>query len=89
MFYTYVLLCADGRYYVGSTSDIDNRLQEHSAGGVRTTRVRLPVTLVYYEACLSKMSALQREHYFKTGFGRSYLKKRLSVVEVPQTDMGA
>jgi len=33
--------------------------------------------LVYYEACLSKKDAQNREKQLKTGFGRGYLRKRL------------
>ena len=48
--YTYILQCANGQYYVGSTTDLDKRLQEHQAGlGSKFTRTHLPVKLVYYE----------------------------------------
>ena len=48
--YLYMLRCADGSYYVGSTTNLDVRLAEHSAGegGDYTVR-RLPVALVYCE----------------------------------------
>ena len=46
----YILECADGSYYVGSTIDLHRRLQEHLSGiGANHTRKRLPVKLVYYE----------------------------------------
>ena len=46
--YTYILECADGSYYVGSTFDLDRRLGQHQAGlGARYTRHRLPVKLVW------------------------------------------
>ena len=32
MAWTYILECADGSYYVGSTVDLDRRLWEHSEG---------------------------------------------------------
>lgn len=48
--YTYILLCADGSYYTGSTKDIDRRLAEHQAGeGSNHTRKHLPVKLIYLE----------------------------------------
>lgn len=34
--------------------------------------------MIYYEACLSKQAAIRREKYFKTGFGRRFLKNRLT-----------
>lgn len=46
----YILECVDGSYYVGSTNDLDLRLQQHQSGeGANHTRKRLPVELIYYE----------------------------------------
>ena len=50
MGYTYILRCADGTFYVGSTIDLGLRLEQHQAGfGSAYTRRRLPVTLVWSE----------------------------------------
>lgn len=44
----YILRCADGSYYVGSTVDLKRRFREHSEGrAARYTARRLPVELVY------------------------------------------
>jgi len=77
MKYTYVLSCSDKQLYVGSTVDLKARLNRHRVGQVPATRNRLPVQLVYYEACLDMNLARKREKYFKTGFGRRFLKSRL------------
>jgi len=46
--YVYILKCADGSYYVGSTRDLEQRLWQHSTGqGAAYTRRRLPVRLVF------------------------------------------
>ena len=50
MAYAYMVRCADGSYYVGSTPDLERRLWEHNEGlGSRYTRRpgRRPVTLVW------------------------------------------
>ena len=50
MAWTYLLECADGSYYVGSTVDLDRRLAEHQNGeGASYTRRagRRPVRLVW------------------------------------------
>ena len=48
--YMYILECADGSYYTGSTTDLEIRLQQHQSGeGANHTRKRLPIRLVYYE----------------------------------------
>ena len=48
--YMYILVCADGSYYTGSTTNLDLRLQQHQSGeGANHTQKRLPLELVYYE----------------------------------------
>ena len=60
--YTYILECANGQYYVGSTNDLERRLQEHQAGlGGQFTRAHLPVKLVYQEEYQSIEQAFRRE----------------------------
>ena len=47
---TYILECADGSFYTGSTVELEQRMQEHAGGvGARFTAKRLPVKLVYSE----------------------------------------
>lgn len=67
----------DGNLYIGWTDDLKNRIKEHQKGGVFSTKNRLPIELVYYEACISKEKAIKREKQLKTGFGRKYLKNRI------------
>ncbi len=46
----YILECADGSYYTGSTIDLDKRIKEHNSGfGANYTSTRLPLKLVYFE----------------------------------------
>jgi putative endonuclease len=46
----YILECADGSYYTGSTTDLERRLAQHQCGeGANHTKNRLPVKLIYYE----------------------------------------
>ncbi|HET7385994.1 MAG TPA: GIY-YIG nuclease family protein [Nocardioidaceae bacterium] len=49
MAYTYLLRCADGSYYVGSTTDLEARLWQHNYGdgGAAYTRRRRPVELIW------------------------------------------
>jgi len=58
MFYTYVLLSLkDYELYTGYTKDLKNRFNQHASGQVKSTMNRLPVKLVYYEACLNQHDA--------------------------------
>jgi putative endonuclease len=78
MYYTYVLKSRkDNLLYIGFTHDLARRFKEHQEGAVDATRDRRPVELVYYESCTNKIKAIKREKYFKTGFGRRYLRNRL------------
>jgi predicted GIY-YIG superfamily endonuclease len=62
MAWMYILECADGSYYVGSTIDLDRRIQEHQNGsGAEYTSRRLPVRLVYSEEFVKVSDAYARE----------------------------
>ena len=77
-FYTYVLNCEKaGVFYTGATNNLEKRLEQHNKGDVYYTKNKLPVRLIYFEACLNKDDAFRRERYLKTGMGKRYLKNRL------------
>ena len=79
MFYTYVLKSkVDKKLYIGWTNNLKNRIKEHNNGKVNSTKQRKPLELIYYEACLRKEDAINREKSLKTGFGRAYLKNRIN-----------
>jgi len=50
LYYVYILLCSDGKYYVGVTNNIENRLLEHQKGtDIRAfTYRRRPVKLLFH-----------------------------------------
>ena len=77
-FYTYVLLSKkDKNFYTGWTVDLRQRFTEHQSGDVYSTKNRLPVELIYYEACKNKDDARAREKFFKSGMGRRFLRNRM------------
>jgi putative endonuclease len=60
--YMYILLCADGSYYTGSTIDLNRRIEQHQKGeGSNHTKKRLPVTLLYCEEYARIDEAFYRE----------------------------
>lgn len=69
----------DGDWYIGSTNNLIQRIDRHNKGYVPATKDRRPFELVYYEACLSKKLAIAREKSLKTGYGRAYLSRRLTI----------
>ena len=68
----------DKQLYIGHTNNLKRRFQDHNSGQGESTKSRAPFRLVYYEACNALEDAVKRERQFKTGFGRAYLKRRLS-----------
>ncbi len=78
MFYVYVLQSLKDRgFCAGYSDDLKRRFAEHGNGGVISTRNRLPLKLVYYEASCNQQDALHREKYLKTAWGKRYIKTRL------------
>jgi len=76
--FMYILECADSSYYVGSTRNLDHRLEQHSIGAVPScTSTRLPVTLVYVEEFTCIHDAYAREKQVQ-GWSRA---KRRALIE--------
>jgi len=58
----YILECADGTYYTGSTWHLKKRIQEHQNGeGANYTSCRRPVALAYCEQFDRVEDAFNRE----------------------------
>jgi len=80
--YMYILECADGSYYTGSTTDLERRLAQHQAGeGANHTKKRLPVKLVYYEEFQRIDEAFYREKQVQ---GWSRKKKEALINNMPE-----
>lgn len=77
-YYVYVLRSIkDRKLYSGYTSDLRKRLKAHNKGEVESTKNRRPFKLIYYEAYLRQHDATTREKFFKTQWGRNYLRRVL------------
>lgn len=75
-FYVYVIKSiSKGIQYVGSTSDVHKRIDDHNAGRSSFTKGHRPWVLVQQEEFTTKAEALRRERYLKSGKGREVLKK--------------
>ncbi len=62
----YIVKCADGSLYVGSTSDVESRVQRHNDGfGCHYTASRRPVALAYSDELRTLPDALRREKQVK------------------------
>jgi putative endonuclease len=68
IFYTYIVKCADGTFYTGSTEDLELRLKEHNGeliGGAKYTLEHRPVALKHFEEFKTREEAEKREKEIK------------------------
>ena len=78
MYYVYVLKSKkDNKLYYGFTDDLKRRINEHNNKEVHSTKSRVPFELIYFENTSNIIEARKRERYFKSGFGRKYVKNRI------------
>ena len=66
-----------GRYYIGFTEDLADRLKHHNAGAVPSTKPYRPWTYRTAIAFSDRQRALEFERYLKTHSGRAFLAKHL------------
>ncbi len=79
MFYTYVLQSEkSGRYYIGHTSNIEERLERHNTGKVTATKNKGPWIVVFYETYENKAAANSRELYIKAMKSSVFIEKLIS-----------
>lgn len=71
--FVYIVKCSDGSYYIGHTSDLEQRIAEHNNGTCAGyTSTRLPIELVYAQEFQSRNEAYLLERKLK---GWSHKKK--------------
>ena len=78
MYYVYVIVNEDGGSYVGYTTDLQKRLENHNSGGNASTKGH-GWRYAYYEAYADKDDAVLRERRLKShGQSRRQLKSRIA-----------
>jgi len=71
MAWIYILKCADGSYYVGSTVDLEARIWQHNEGiGAQYTARRRPVEMVFAMEYDSIQDAFNQEKHIQ-GWSRA------------------
>ena len=77
--YVYVLISEkDGNLYIGCTENLSKRVAAHNQGKVRSTKHRIPLRLVYWEAFDDKYDAFRAERFYKTAKGKRELEKKMN-----------
>jgi predicted GIY-YIG superfamily endonuclease len=71
MFWTYMLRCSDGAYYIGHSEDLERRVAQHQSGEVPGfTSNRRPVIVVWAQEFETREEALASERRIK-GWSRA------------------
>ena len=79
MWFVYVLRSLkDGRHYIGSTSNIEERVRHHNRGSNSSTKHRRPLELVYSETYNTEEEAVAREFKIKSYKGGQAFKKLIT-----------
>ncbi len=76
VYYVYILhSLKDQKFYIGFTSYLKRRIEEHNLGKNISTKYRLPLKLIYYERFFNKTEATKREKLIKSYKGGNAFKK--------------
>ena len=76
VYFVYILQSgSDHSFYIGYTSDLNRRLEEHNSGRTRYTAQKRPWAVVYYEELKTKTDALKREKFLKKQKNRAFYQK--------------
>jgi putative endonuclease len=77
--YVYILKSEiNNRYYVGSTNNIERRLEEHNKGESKYTKLTKPFSIVFYQEFENIRIARQVEYKIKKYKSRSIIEKVIS-----------
>ncbi len=76
-FFVYIIENPKGRFYIGSSDDVDRRVLEHNdtKGSVTFTHENGPWTLVWREVHASPSSAVARERQIKSMKSSQWIRK--------------
>jgi putative endonuclease len=68
-----------GKFYIGSTIDVDTRVDRHNAGHHKSTKAYRPWILVYVEKFDTLVGARRRERQIKSWKNPAYMIKALGI----------
>ena len=78
-FYTYIIQSEKtGKYYIGSSEDVQKRLQQHNWSRTPSTKTGIPWELVYTEEFETRSEAVKREYAIKKKKSRKYIEYLIS-----------
>ncbi|MBI2409753.1 GIY-YIG nuclease family protein [Candidatus Kaiserbacteria bacterium] len=78
MYYVYILHSKkDGSRYIGVTTDLRKRLNQHNEGRSAYSNTKRPYSINWYSAFATKEKAYAFESYLKSSSGYAFTNKRL------------
>ena len=79
MYWMYILKSSkDGSYYIGSTGNLDLRVQRHNKGHGKYTRKKLPWDLVYKQEFATRSEAEKEERRIKNKKSKKIIEYLIS-----------
>lgn len=82
MFSVYILQSLlNSRYYIGQTTDVEDRLRRHNGGHTRSTAPHKPWKIAHVEEYTNRTAAILREREIKSFRGGILFKKLLGLVQ--------
>jgi len=79
MFFTYILHSnKHGGYYIGSTNNLEKRLNDHNQGIVKSTKSGIPWVVKHSEKYNTRPEAQKRELQLKSWKKRKALERLIS-----------
>lgn len=78
MYYVYILRSIkDDSFYIGSTSNLKERIFRHNRKQSMYTSSKTPYKLVWYSAFIDKIKSIKFEKYLKSSSGFAFRNKHL------------
>jgi len=79
LYTVYILKNPQGHFYIGQTSNLEERLKRHLGGRSPYTKNRGPWTHVYSETFPDRSSAIQREHQLKSQKNHKFINDLIAL----------
>ena len=77
-YFVYILQSIkDESYYIGSTQDLNSRLERHNQGRSKYTKNKRPWNLIYHEKYAKRSNAIKREQEIKKRKSRQFIESLL------------
>ena len=73
--FVYILKSSGGRFYVGSTTDVNRRLKQHASGNTSTTKRMGIIALVFSQEFPTLQEARKVERKIKSWKRKDFIEK--------------